>query len=327
MTTFDENERQMISNGKEVIDIEISELNQLRNRLDENFVAAIKLILACSGKVIVTGVGKSGVIARKIAATLSSTGTPSLFLHAGEGLHGDLGAVSPNDCVICISKSGNSEEINNILPVIKKMGVPIIGFTANTDSYLGKYSDVVLDIRVSKEACPNDLAPTASTTVTLVLGDALAVAILKERNFTSEDFALLHPGGSLGKRLLVKVDDLMETGDKVAKISPDTVMKEAVLEMANKRGICAIVNENDVLLGVITTGDLNRLVKSTEHFFNIPVKDIMNTSPKAIVKGILAYNAYKKMEEFRVIAMPVIDDQQKVVGMIHLHDIMRAGII
>lgn len=324
---FNLQEEKIINSGKRVIEIEIEELTKLKNRIDENFLSAVKLLMNCSGKVIVTGVGKSGVIARKLAATLSSTGTPALFLHAAEGLHGDLGAVSEKDVVICISKSGNSEEINNILPFLKRMGVPIVGMTANADSVLGKFSDIILDISVEKEACPNGLAPTASTTVTMALGDALAVALLEQKNFTRDDFAFLHPGGALGKRLLLKVDDLMEVGDKVGKVGLEATMKEAVLEMANKRGICAIVDKENYVKGVITTGDLNRLVKKTEHFFHIPVTEIMNPNPKVIHQGTLAYNAYKKMEEYRIIAMPVLDESNKLVGMIHLHDIMRAGIV
>ncbi len=317
----------IIKYGQEVLDIELDELKKLSSRIDGNFVTAVRLMLECKGKVIISGVGKSGAIARKMAATFSSTGTPALFLHAAEGAHGDLGTISGNDVVICISKSGNSEEVNALLPPLKKLNVPIIGITGNKGSFLAKFSDVVLDISVSQEACPNDLAPTASTTLTMVLGDALAIALLKKRKFTKDDFAFLHPAGSLGKRLLYKVNDLMETGEKVGKIAINRLMKDAVVEMANKRGVCTIVDDENKLVGIITTGDLNRLVKSTEHFFNIPVKEVMNEHPKTVLTGTLAYSAYKKMEKFSVIVLPVVDSHNNVLGVVHLHDLMKAGIV
>lgn len=317
---------EVIRTGREVLEIEIQELQSLKNRLNKSFFDAVRLMMECQGKVVVTGVGKSGAVARKIAATLSSTGTPALFLHAGEGLHGDLGVITENDVVICISKSGNSDEINAILPALKKMEVNIIGMTSNPNSVLAKYSTVVLDISVDKEACPINLAPTASTTVTMALGDALAVTLLKLRKFTPEDFAFFHPGGVLGKRLLVKVDDLMETGEKVGRVKIHQNMKDAVIEMASKRGICVVLDDDEKLVGVITTGDLNRLVQKTEQFFHIPVTDIMSRNPRVVHEGTLAYTAFKMMEEYRVIAMPVIDAETRVKGIIHLHDIMRAGI-
>ncbi|MCK5078199.1 MAG: CBS domain-containing protein, partial [Calditrichia bacterium] len=215
----------------------------------------------------------------------------------------------------------------SLLPSLINMKIPIIGITGNPKSFLAKFSNITLDISVKKEACPNDLAPTASTTVTLALGDALAIALLKKRNFTRDDFAVLHPGGSLGKRLLYKVNDLFETGEKIGKVNYKVLMKKAVVEMANKRGICVILDNNETLVGVITTGDLNRLVQTTEHFFDIPVVDIMNKTPKKIISGTLAYTAFKKMEEFSIIALPVVDEKQHVVGIIHLHDLMKAGII
>ncbi len=309
-----------------VIDQEIEALKKLRRSLDENFQKAVELILSRPGRVIVTGLGKSGAIGRKIAATMASTGTASYFLHASEGLHGDLGIVHKDDVVICLSKSGNTDELNVLLPVFHKLGVPIIAITSNLDSVLAKHSQVVLNIGVREEACPHDLAPTSSTTAMVVLGDALSIALLEKRHFTREDFAFLHPAGSLGRRLLIRVDDLMETGERVPYVAPEAKMKEAVLQMASKRGICMVVNPQMRILGVITTGDLNRLVERTEHFFHIPVTEVMNPNPKIIRSKTLAYTAYKKMEEYRIIAMPVIDEDEKLIGVIHLHDIMRAGI-
>jgi len=312
--------------AQRVIEQEIKALSKLQSMLDENFSHAVEIILSSKGRVIVTGLGKSGAIGRKIAATLASTGTASYFLHASEGIHGDLGIVHKDDVVICLSKSGNTDELNFLLPVFKKLGVPIIAITSNPASALAKHSDVVLNLGVREEACPYDLAPTSSTTAMVVLGDALAIALLEKRHFTTEDFAFLHPAGSLGKRLLLRVDDLMETGDRVPFVNTRATMKEAVLEMASKRGICMVIDEDRRILGVITTGDLNRLVERTEQFFHIPVTEIMNRTPKIIRNNTLAYTAYKKMEEYRIIAMPVIDSEERLVGVIHLHDIMRAGI-
>ncbi len=320
------NKNDVIQIALDVIRQEIQALQKLSTSIDESFERAVKLILSRPGRVIITGLGKSGAIGRKIAATLASTGTASYFLHASEGLHGDLGIVHKDDVIICLSKSGNTDELNHLLPVFKKIGVPIISITSNPASILARHSDVVLELGVKEEACPYDLAPTSSTTAMLVLGDALAIALLKNRKFSKEDFAFLHPAGSLAKRLLLRVDDLMETGDRVAYVPENAFMKEAVLQMASKRGICSVVDSEMHVIGVITTGDLNRLVEHTEHFFHIPVTQVMNHNPKLIEQNMLAYTAYKKMEEYRIIAMPVINKERKLVGVIHLHDIMRAGI-
>lgn len=309
-----------------VIDQEMKAIGLLRESIDENFQKAVNLILSRSGRVIITGLGKSGAIGRKLAATLASTGTASYFLHASEGVHGDLGIVHKDDVVICLSKSGNTDELNYLLPVFKKLNVPIISITSNVESVLAKHSDVVLNLGVKEEACPYDLSPTSSTTAMLVLGDSLAIALLEKRGFSEEDFSFLHPAGSLGKRLLIRVDDIMEKGNQIPFVPLNARMKEAVLEMAAKRGICSVVNDDMHIIGVLTTGDLNRLVERTEHFFDIPVIDVMNKTPKIIGIKTLAYTAYKKMEEYRVIAMPVIDENEKLCGVIHLHDIMRAGI-
>ena len=320
------NQKDALTIAHRVIDQEIEAIKILKSYLDESFQEAINLILSSAGRVIVTGLGKSGAIGRKLAATLTSTGTASYFLHASEGIHGDLGIVHKNDVIICLSKSGNTEELGFLLPVFKKLNVPIISITSNPDSVLAKHSQVLLNIGVKEEACPHDLSPTSSTTAMMVLGDALAIALLERRQFSAEDFAFLHPAGSLGKRLLIHVDDIMEKGKDIPSVPIGAKMKMAVLEMASKRGICMIVDEKKGILGVVTTGDLNRLVEQTEHFFDIPVAKIMNKNPKIIQSNALAYTAYRKMEEFRIIAMPVVDKNETLCGVIHLHDIMQAGI-
>jgi len=236
-----------------VIDQEIEAIKILRSYLDENFEKAVDLVLLCRGRVIITGLGKSGAIGRKLAATLASTGTASYFLHASEGIHGDLGIVHKDDVIICLSKSGNTEELNYLLPVFRKLNVPIISITSNPESVLAKHSRIVLNIGVKEEACPHDLAPTSSTTAMTVLGDALAIALLEKRGFSREDFAFLHPAGSLGKRLLLRVDDIMEKGEQIPMVTPAAKMKKAVLEMAAKRGICMVVDPDMHILGLMTT--------------------------------------------------------------------------
>jgi arabinose-5-phosphate isomerase len=322
----DKKNRTSIDVALHVIDQEIDAVRILRKCIDDNFSKAVNLILSRAGRVIVTGMGKSGVIGRKLAATLASTGTASYFLHASEGLHGDLGIVHKDDVVICLSKSGNTDELSYLLPAFKKLDVPIISITSNLNSVLAKNSEVILNMGVKDEACPYDLAPTSSTTVMTVLGDALAIALLEKRDFTQEDFAFLHPAGNIGKRLILKVDDIMETGDRIPYVTKDAKMKQAVLLMASKRGICMVVDEKMHIEGLMTTGDLNRLVEKTEQFFDIPVLDVMTKNPKYIKRNTLAYTAYKKMEENRIIAMPVINEDETLCGVIHLHDIMRAGI-
>ena len=320
-------EDDLLEIARKVISIEVEAVEHLLEVLDESFINAVEMIHNCKGRIIVTGLGKSGAVGRKVAATLASTGTASYFLHASEGVHGDLGIVNKDDVVICLSKSGNTDELFKLIPVFKRIGIKMIAITANPDSALGKHSDIVLNIGKKEEACPYDLAPTSSTTAMIVLGDALAIALLKKKNFTEEDFSFLHPAGTLGKRLLLKVEDLMESGNRVPFVKEDETMKKAVLEMASKRGICVVVKPDKRISGVLTTGDLNRLVERTEQFFHIPVTEVMNRSPKIISTGTLAYTVYKKMEQYRIIAMPVIDQEKKLVGVIHLHDIMRAGIV
>jgi len=318
--------QKIIEVGKRVVKIETEALKDINDRIDNSFVQATELIYNSKGRVIVTGLGKSGAIARKITSTLTSTGTTSYFLHAAEGSHGDLGMVHRDDVVICISKSGETEEIFNLINVFKKLNVPFIAMTGNRKSSLAKYADVVLNIGVKEEACPHDLAPTSSTTTTLAMGDALAIALLECRQFSKEDFALLHPGGSLGKKLLLKVNDLMETGEQLPFCKANEDMKKVTIEMANKRGICPIVDGDFRIAGVITTGDLNRLVEKTENFFHVLAKDVMNTSPKTVALDTLATIALQKMEKHGIISLPVIEKNGILKGVIHLHDILKAGI-
>lgn len=322
-----EEQKRLLEIARRVIRMESEAVNLLLAQLDERFIQAVELIYQSSGRVVITGMGKSGAIGRKIAATLASTGTAAYFLHPTDGMHGDIGIVHRDDVVICLSKSGESEELFTLIPIFKKIGVPIISITANGNSMLAKQSDVVLTIAQYEEACPYDLAPTTSTTAMLALGDAIAMALLEKRQFTREDFAFLHPSGSLGKRLLVKVDDVMETSDRLPYVLPGATMKDVVLQMTAKRGICMIVDNDLHVLGVITNGDLNRLVEKTEQFFHIPATEVMNRNPKTIESGTLAYTAFKKMEHHRIIAMPVLNAEQKLVGVVHLHDILRAGIV
>jgi len=319
-------DKQVIEIGRRVIRIERDALTALESHIDENFRKAVELILQCSGRVIVTGMGKSGAIGRKISSTLASTGTTSFFMHPAEGVHGDLGMVMRNDIIIAISKSGETAEILNLLPSFRRLNAAVISMTGNMNSTLARHASVNLDVSVREEACPNDLAPTASTTATLAMGDALAIALLENRGFSVEDFAMLHPGGTLGKKLLMRVTDLMVSGDRLPFCNENALMREAIIEMAHKRGICPVVDEEMHLIGVITTGDLNRLIEKTEDVFNIPVHEVMNRNPKFIQKDDLATIAYKEMEKYRVIALPVVGAQQQLIGVIHLHDLMQEGI-
>jgi len=316
----------ILKSAKQVIRIEQAALHELENRIGKNFENAVKLILESKGRVIVTGIGKSGAIAKKMVSTFASTGTTSYFLHPAEGMHGDLGMVHRNDVVIAISKSGETEEILHILPTLQRLDVPIIAMTGNENSTLAENARYILDISVKEEACPHDLAPTASTTVTLVLGDALAIALLEARGFSPDDFAMLHPGGSLGRKLLMRVSDIMEKDSKLPFCHPEDLMRKAVMEMAHKRGICPVVDKNMIILGVLTTGDLNRLIETNDQFMTITVKDVMNKNPKYIEKSQLAVSAYQEMEKHRIIAMPVVDNKKRLLGVVHLHDLMQKGI-
>lgn len=312
--------------GKSVIRIESDAVAALAKRIDEQFEIAVDLIYSSKGRVIVCGMGKSGIVARKIAATLSSTGTPAIFLHPVEGVHGDLGMVQRSDLLIAISKSGNTDELYQLVPLFKRMGISIITLTGNPDSPLAKRSDVILDVSVEVEACPFDLVPTSSTTATLAMGDALAIALLQRRNFSPEDFAQLHPGGALGRRLLLTVEDIMLTGDDIPIVREDTSMEKTILEMTAKRGVTGVVDEEGKLVGIFVYGDLGRLLEKTKDIFNKKVRDVMIRNPKTITKDKLAAEALKKMEEYGITSLIVNDENQRPIGIVHLHDIMRAGV-
>ncbi len=320
----------MLDTAKRVLEIEAEAIMALCRRLDGRFVAAVDMILACRGRVVITGMGKSGLICQKIAATMASTGTPAFFLHPAEGIHGDLGMLMKGDVVIAVSNSGNTEEIVRILPVIKRMGLPLIAMTGQPGSALSRAADVLLNISVREEACPLGLAPTASTTVTLAMGDALAVALLEKRGFREEDFALFHPGGTLGKKLLLKVEDLMHTGDEVPLATTGTLLKEALFEITSKKlGITGVLDDAGNLVGVFTDGDLRRTMARGCDVLDLPLSEVMTAYPKRILRSNLAAKAVQKMEEFSITSLFVFDreDSTVPVGIIHLHDLLKAGVV
>lgn len=319
--------RRIVALGKKVIRAEARELGELASRLNSDFAKAVELLLGARNKVIVTGVGKSGLIGQKIAATLTSTGTPAFFLHPTDALHGDLGLVRRGDAAVIISKSGETDELCALLSLIKRKGVKIVALLGKPDSPLAAHADVVLDVSVKEEACPHDLVPTTSTTAALAVGDALAVALLEQRGFTPEDFAGLHPGGGLGKKLLLKVSDLMLSGADVPAVALGSTMKEAVLEMTAKRGVTSVVDEAGKLAGVITDGDLKRLLAKSDDIMSLKVAEVMNKSPKTVDRESLAVKAAQLMEDYRVTSLLVADREKKPVGIIHLHDIMKAGVL
>jgi arabinose-5-phosphate isomerase len=322
-----ETEKDVIEIGKRVIRIEASAVAELEDRIDENFAEVVDLILRSTGRVVITGVGKSGIIARKIVATMNSTGTPALYLHPADAVHGDLGVVRKEDVVICISKSGDTVEVLRLIPIFKRIGVPVISMVGNLNSQLARLSDYVLNVSVKEEACPYNLAPTASTTATLAMGDALAIALLEKRNFTVENFALFHPGGNLGKRLLLKVEELMVSGKDVPIVRTSTPMKETIIEMTSKRlGATCVVDDNGKLVGIITDGDLRRLLQRTENVFGLTAGEVMTRNPKTIKKDALAVVALQEMEHYNITQLVVIDDERFPIGMIHIHDLVKAGL-
>lgn len=318
---------EIINKGRKVVQIESEAVLQLLERINENFSKAVELIYNSKGRVVFTGMGKSGLIARKIVATLNSTGTASIFMHPTDALHGDLGMVRKDDIVILISKSGKTEELINLIPMFKRIGVPIIGMLGELNSKIAKDCDIVLDISVKEEACPYDLAPTSSTTVSLVMGDALAIALLEMKGFTANDFAMLHPGGSLGKRLSLKISEIMYAGKDVPIVSENANLKDAILEITSKRlGTTCVVNENGVLTGIITDGDLRRLLEKTDEIKNLKAIDVMTKNPKTITKDLLASFALQLMEKYNITSLIVIDSQKKPEGMVHLHDLVKLGL-
>ena len=322
----------MIEQAKRVLRIEADAVAALIDRIDERFERAVEMILNCKGRVVVTGMGKSGLIGKKIAATLASTGTPALFLHPAEGIHGDLGMVTRGDTVIALSNSGETEELTRMLPSLKRLGITIIALTGNFESTLAKNSDIVIDVGVTEEACPLGLAPTASTTATLAMGDAIAVALLDKRGFREEDFACFHPGGALGKKLLLHVYDLMHIGDEIPVVLEGTPVKDAIYEISSKKmGITAVVDAAGKLVGVISDGDLRRWMEKTvisgENLLVKTARDIMTSKPKIVKKDVLAAEAVSIMEKYSITCLIVTTLEAKPEGVIHLHDLLKAGVV
>jgi arabinose-5-phosphate isomerase len=312
------------------LEVEAAAVNDLIGRLDERFDRTVALVIGCHGKVVVTGMGKSGLVGQKIASTLASTGTPAFFLHPAEGIHGDLGMLHRSDLVVAISYSGETEEVLRLLPILRRMGLPLVVMTGRPTSTLGRAADVVLDCAVRQEACPMNLAPTASTTATMALGDALAVALVERRGFNAEDFALLHPGGTLGRRLLVTVAELMHTGDEIPLVRPGTPMREALFEISSKRlGVTGVVDEAGRLVGVITDGDLRRaLIAQGDGLLGRRADEVMTRQPKRIEQEALAAKALQLMEG-RITSLFVFErpEDQVPVGVLHIHDLLRAGVV
>ncbi|NOQ68628.1 MAG: KpsF/GutQ family sugar-phosphate isomerase [Gammaproteobacteria bacterium] len=314
--------------GLAVIKTGLAEITALQARGDENFVQACELLLSCKGRIVVTGMGKSGHIGGKIAATLASTGSPAFFVHPGEASHGDLGMITKNDIVIALSNSGNTAEIATIIPILKRFAVPLISMTGDKNSTLANEADINLDVSVSKEACPHDLAPTSSTTVALVMGDALAVALLQARGFTAEDFALSHPGGSLGKRLLLHVSDIMHQGDRIPKVLETASVSEALLEMSEKGlGMTAITDAQNNVLGIYTDGDLRRSLDKNIDVHNTTISDVMTKNCRTTTADELAATLVKIMDDHSINGFLVTDENNKLVGAFNMHDILRAGIV
>ncbi len=324
----DFHEQKLKELGLAVIVTEAEAVSALASRIDENFVKACRLMINCKGRVVVTGMGKSGHIAGKIAATLASTGTPAFFVHPGEASHGDLGMITQQDVVLALSNSGETGEVLTILPIIKRIDVPFIAMTGNPCSSLAKFATVHLNVAVEHEACPLGLAPTASTTAALVMGDALAVSLLEVKGFSRDDFALSHPGGSLGKRLLLMVSDIMHSGDEVPAVSDDAVVTDALLEMtAKKLGMTAVVDKENQVVGVFTDGDLRRMLGNGQNVHKAVISEVM-TSPCTVIKAdILAAEAMKIMQQKKINALLVVDQQNILLGALNIHDLVRAGIV
>jgi len=315
----------IVERGRRVLALEAEALKASEHALGDAFADAVRLLAACTGRVIVAGVGKSGLVGRKMAATFTSTGTPAMFLHPVESVHGDLGIVGPDDVAILISKSGESDELLGLIEALARLGVKMIAMTAVPSSRLGRLCDVTLDLLVKEEACPHDLAPTTSTTVTLALGDALAVALLQAKGFRAEDFAKLHPGGALGRRLLTRVADVMER-DSLPVLDRAATMRDAVVLLAARRGI-AIVVEQERVSGVVTAGDLTRLLQRQQDVLSVPVASVMTTAPRMAEEHELGSAVVHRMETHGIMAMPVVDSERRLAGIVHLHDLMRAGAV
>ena len=315
----------ILATAKKTVLAESEAISNLVNYLDDNFVKSVEAIFSSKGRLVVTGIGKSAIIAQKIVATLNSTGTPSLFLHASEAIHGDLGMVQPDDVVICISKSGNSPEIKVLVPLLKRFNNTLIAITGNISSFLGKEADYTLNTYVEKEACPNNLAPTNSTTAQLVIGDAIAVCLMEMRNFTAEDFAKYHPGGALGKKLLLRVGEMLDTTHKPV-VAPNSSIKTVIVEISEKRlGVTAVV-EDEKVIGIITDGDIRRMLNKTETIAGLTAKEIMTVNPKTIQSTDLVSDALNILEDFSITQLVVVD-RNEYKGVLHLHDILKEGIV
>jgi len=317
----------IIEKGREVLRIEAQSVLALEGRIGDEFVRAVEMIYGCRGRTIVTGVGKSGAISRKIVATLNSTGTLSMFMHPADAVHGDLGMLRKDDVLLCLSKSGDTEELRNLLPLVKRIGVPVIAMVGAVRSRLAESADIVLDVTVTEEACPHDLAPTSSTTAALAMGDALAMALLQLRNFTPEDFAFYHPGGTIGKRLLVKVSELMIGGDQIPRVSVGVPVRDAILEISSKRlGATCVLDAEGRLAGIITDGDLRRILGKTTDLSGYTAEMVMTKNPKTISAGQLAVAALREMESHNITQLVVVDGEHRPAGVVHLHDLVKAGI-
>lgn len=321
----------MLEHAREVLRMEAEAILELVPRIDENFAAAVNLILECQGRTVITGMGKSGLIGRKMAATLASTGTPSFYLHPAEGIHGDLGMVTASDVVIALSNSGETGEVLNILPSLRRIGAKIIAMVGNANSTLGKNADVILDVGVSKEACPLGLAPTSSTTAALAYGDALALALLKKHNFTASQFAIFHPGGSLGRKLLLTVGNIMHKGEENPTVLADTTVQEALFVITDKGlGAVSVVDKNGIMQGVLTDGDIRRGLSKGVDFLQRPVSELMTANPKTITEDKLAAQALHLMESNKpkpITVLPVLDEKRKVIGLLHMTDLVRQGVV
>ena len=317
-----------IKSGLRTVEMEALAVSAMTPGINSDFALACQIILACEGRVIVTGMGKSGHIGNKIAATLASTGTPAFFVHPGEASHGDLGMITKSDVVIAISNSGKTTEVITILPLIKRLGIPLISMTGDPESLLSQTADTNLDVSVSSEACPLNLAPTTSTTVTLVMGDALAIALLESRGFSAEDFAFSHPGGALGRKLLLRVGDIMHKDAEMPRVAPDQLLYDALLEMTQKGfGMTTVVANDNRLLGVFTDGDLRRVIDQKIDLSNARMADVMSSNPRTISRDILAAEALTIMEKSAITALIVEDERHRPLGVLHMHDILRAGVV
>ena len=317
-----------IKSGLRTVEMEALAVSAMTPGINGDFSLACQIILACEGRVVVTGMGKSGHIGNKIASTLASTGTPAFFVHPGEASHGDLGMITKSDAVIAISNSGKTTEVVTLLPLIKRLGIPLISMTGDTESLLSQTADANLDVSVSSEACPLNLAPTTSTTVTLVMGDALAIALLESRGFSAEDFAFSHPGGTLGRKLLLRVGDIMHKDAEMPRVAPDQPLLNALLEMTQKGfGMTTVVADDNRLLGVFTDGDLRRVIDQKIDLSNALMADVMSSNPRTISRDILAVEALTIMEKSAITALIVEDDRHRPIGVLHMHDILRAGVV